>query len=221
MAAKIRPAGRVGMTSLPDSMKYLLSACALLGAFAFHTVAAEKPVSAAVTPVTLTFYVAGMECAACTDFVNQSVFQVKGVKDVQPWELGVLNISYDAEAATAHQVAQAVTEAVYLHGRPYEATLRFRVPDYARDGNAARVDAIFAAQKDWVKIETLDKDKGEFAVHFLPLKPDQRKGGAQGWSPDRLTRALRHPAPQGLGLAVAMVKEGQPEPAPTAGSAKK
>lgn len=192
-------------------MKLLLVALTLLGAFLFRSTAAAEPPS-----LTLTFYVAGMECAACTDFVNQSVFQVKGVKEVQPWELGVLNISFDPKAASAQQVAQAVTEATFLHGRPYEATLRFRIPDYAREGNAPRVDAVFAAQKDWMKVETVNRDKGEFALHFLPLKADATKVGAQGWNPERLTREL-----QGLGLAFSLVNEGQSAPAAPAAPAKK
>lgn len=197
-------------------MKNLLAALALLGALTLGTSAAGQP-GVTPHPVTLTFYIAGMECGACTDFINQSVFQVKGVKEVQPQELGCLNISFDTHVASAHQIAQAVSEALFLHGKPYEATLRFRVPDYAREGNAARVDAIFAARKDWVKVETVDRDKGEFAVHFLPLAVDKSKAGPQGWNPGHFGHPVHDPAPKGLGMAFALVKEGQPAPAPNAG----
>ncbi len=172
------------------------------------TLAAEDKPAVKPHPVTLTFYVAGMECSACTDSVSQSVRQLKSVTDIQLEELGVVNISFDTHVTSAHQIAQAVTEAFALHGKPYEATLRIRVPDYAKGGNSAKVDEVFAKRKEWVKVTTDDREKGEFTVHFLPLKVDASKPAPQGWNPGHFGHAVHDPAPKGLGLAFTLVRQG-------------
>ena len=171
------------------------------------TFADEKP-AVKPHPVKLTFYILGMECSACTDSVRQSVSGLKSVTDFEPEEIGVVNVSFDTHVTSAHQIAQAVTEAFALHGKPYEATLRIRIPDYAKDGNAAKVDAIFAKRSDWVKVTLDDREKGEFTVHFLPLKEDASKPGPQGWNPGHFGHAVHDPAPKGLGLAFTLVKAG-------------
>lgn len=192
---------------MKNSIACLASFCLL----ASGTCAAEKQAPA---PVTLTFYIAGMECSACSDFINSALCQVKSVTGVQVESFGTMNVSFDARTASAHQVAQAVAEALPLHGKPYEATLKIRVPDYTKGGNAAKVDAVFAQQKQWISVETIDKARGEFAIHFLPLKADKNKMEPQGWDPVRIVHALQDPAPSGLGLAFVLVKEGEPEPTP-------
>jgi hypothetical protein len=123
-------------------------------------------------------------------------------------ELGVVNIAFDTHVSSAHQIAQAVAEAFPLHGKPYEATLRIRVPEYGKDGNAAKIDAVFAKRKEWVRIEVMDKEKGEFAIHFLPLTVDKAKPGPQGWNPGHFGHAIHDPAPKGLGLPFSLVKQG-------------
>ncbi len=172
------------------------------------TLAAEDKPAVKPHPVTLTFFVAGMECSACTDSVSLSVRQLKSVTDIQLEELGVVNISFDTHVTSAHQIAQAVTEAFALHGKPYEATLRIRVPDYAKGGNAAKVDEVFAKRKEWVKVTTDDRDKGGFTVHFLPLKVDASKPTPQGWNPGHFGHPVHDPAPKGLGLAFTLVRQG-------------
>lgn len=160
-------------------------------------------------PETLTFYIAGMECGACVAMISQSVGEVKGVSDVDISIIsGTANISFDPRAASAHQIAQAVTDSFPVHGRPFLATLRLRVPDYAKHDNATKVDAVFAAHKKQVSVETVDRAKGEFIVHFLPLQVDGRKAGPQGWTPGEFLRAISTPAPKGPGLACTIVKEG-------------
>jgi copper chaperone CopZ len=156
-----------------------------------------------------------MECGACMDFVGQSIRTVKSVTNVEIDQvLGIANVSFDTHVSSAHQIANAVTNAFPLHGKPYAATMKMRVPEYAKDGNTAQVDAAFARRAEWVRVETVDKAKGEFLIHFLPLKADKTRTGPQGWNPGHFGHAIHDPAPKGLGLEFALVKEGQPEPVP-------
>jgi hypothetical protein len=67
--------------------------------------------------------------------------------------------------------------------------MKLRVPDYAKDDNAAKVDAVFAKQKADVTVEMVNREKGEFVMRFLPLKVDVSKAGPriqrrQVWSSD-------------------------------------
>lgn len=39
------------------------------------------------------------------------------------------------------------------------------------------MEALFAAWKDALKLEVIDKAKGEVLVHFLPLEADKKKAG--------------------------------------------
>lgn len=200
---------RAGMK---ESMAVWTSLC-LLTAGVF----AAEPQGAALRPVTLTFYLSGMECAACGAFISQSINEVKSVTGVDLDMFGgYANVTFDPRVASAHQIAQAVTEAMPLHGKPYSSTLKLRVPDYAMGGNAAKVDAVFAGRKEWVEVEVADRAKGEFVVNFLPLKVDKSKEGPQGWNPGHFEHAISDAAPKGLGLGFTLVKEGQDSPAPKA-----
>jgi copper chaperone CopZ len=165
--------------------------------------AAEKPVA------NLTFFVGGIECAACVEVVRQSVAEVEGVANVELEQRldSVARVTYDPSKASAHQIAQGVMEAVQLHGRPYEPWLHLKVPDYAKGGNAAKVDAVMAKMKTWVDIAVMDEKTGEFLVHFKALKKDELKAGPQGWRPEMLEKALSGPMPEGLGLACEWVTE--------------
>jgi copper chaperone CopZ len=158
--------------------------------------AAEKPVA------NLTFFVGGIECAACVEVVRQSVAEVEGVANVELEQRldSVARVTYDPSKASAHQIAQ-------LHGRPYEPWLHLKVPDYAKGGNAAKVDAVMAKMKTWVDIAVMDEKTGEFLVHFKALKKDELKSGPQGWRPEMLEKALSGPVPEGLGLACEWVTE--------------
>jgi copper chaperone CopZ len=193
-------------------MKRCTALFASLFLFTPFASAADKPAASSQT-ATLTFFITGMECSACTYSVIEAVNSVNSVTEVQPDELGVLNISFDPRAASVHQIAQAVANALPLHGKPYEATLRFFVPDYAKSGNSAKVDDVFAKQKEWAKVEVVDRDKGEFVVRFLPLKADKTKQGPQGWNLGDFNRAVHDPAPKGLGLEITLVKQGQADAA--------
>lgn len=168
------------------------------------SIAAEKPKSAQVV-----FNVAGLECPACVYSVYQSIKEAKGVSDVDVMQTtdGYAKVSYDPKIISEHQVAQAVRGAYPLHGTPYLISLRLRVPDYAKPGCGAKVDAVFAAWTKWVEVKPFDPANGEFRIQFKALESDTKTVGPRGWNLAQLTKALSAPAPDGFGLEVVI---GQP-----------
>lgn len=156
---------------------------------------------------TLTFYVSGVECGSCVYVVQQSISETPGVADATVVQVldNHANIVFDPKVVSEHQIAQAVREALPIHGKPYLATLKLQVPDYAK--HAAKVDDLFARWKDWVTLETVDKNKGELLIHFNELKHDAKKTGPQGWSLAQFTVAMKSPKPVGLGLDFTLEQE--------------
>ena len=177
-------------------LRFILTTIACLSSLAH---ADDKP-----KPVTRTFYVSGVECGSCVYAVQQSVTETKGVADVTVVQLidSIANVTFDPKKVSDQQIAQAVREAYPLHGMPYLATLKLRMPGYAK--NAAKVDRLFAGWKKSVTMEVIDKAKGELVVHFLPLEVDAQKTAPQGWS-----IALLAEAAKGLGLDFNVESEGQ------------
>lgn len=173
-------------------------------------VLANEPPSPSAQSTTLTFYIAGVECVACVDVICRSLSDWDGVTSVAMTQNfdSYANITFDPKKVSPHQIAQAITEAPGLHGKPYEPTLRLRIPDYSKANNAANVGAVFARFRDRVTVDTIDSAKGEFIVHFLPLTEREDIEGPQGWSWDVFTHALRDPSPKGLGLSVEAEREG-------------
>ncbi len=150
----------------------------------------------------LTFDVTGLECGACVYAVQQAIRETKGVSDVEVMQTteGYARVVFDPKVVTEHQIAQSVREAFPLHGAPYLIKLRVRLPAYAKDGVSAKVDVVFARWQKWVVVKPVNKEKGEFLIQFKPLEKDSKAAGPQGWSLTELTRALKAPAPEGLGL---------------------
>ena len=155
-------------------------------------------------PSELTFDVAGLECGSCVYSVYQAIKETKGVHDVEVMQTtdGYAKVVYDPKVVSEHQIAQAVREAFPLHGSPYLIKLRLRIPAYSGNGLAARVDAVFVRWRNWVDVEPLDRATGEFVLQFKPLDQNPAIAGPQGWTIAHLTRALKAPAPEGLGLEV-------------------
>ena len=155
----------------------------------------------------VTFYVSGVECGSCVYLVQQSISETKGVADATVVQVidTYANVVFDPKRVSEHQVAQAVREALPIHGKPYLATLKLHVPDYAK--HAAKVDGLFERWKDWVEVETVDKAKGELLIHFHELKSDPKKTGPQGWSLAQFAAAMKSPAPKGLGLDFTLEEE--------------
>lgn len=181
----------------------------LLSAFAAISWAAQ-PVAVAPHPTTQTFYIANVESDACVASITESVRKVKSVTKVEGLtpSSGYANISFDSHADSFQQIAQAIADAAPAKGKPYVATMKLRVPDYAKGDNAAKVDAVFAKSKGLVKVETINADKGEFRLSFLPLTADPQKTGPQGWNGGRFGHPIHDAPPKGLGLAIAFVREG-------------
>lgn len=144
-------------------------------------------------PVTLTFYVSGVECPSCAYSVNYAIEQLKPVSEVEAGQFieNFVNVTFDPRQVGPQQIAHAVTEAVPLHGTPYEATLKLRIPTYAKQGNAKRVDAVFTAWKAWLEVESVDPAKGEFILHFKPLTAPPEATGPCGWTLARLETDLK------------------------------
>lgn len=158
--------------------------------------------------VTYSFFLSGVECPSCVYSVWQSLQGIKGISDVNAQQRldSFATVTFDPQLVSVHRIAQAVSEAWPLHGKPYLASLTLQVPDYNKNGNAAKADAIFAAQKPWVKIEVLDAKRGEFSIAIELAKPSDDKKSAKSWHPDDLLRALRAAPPNGPGLACSFVE---------------
>ncbi|MFZ2639465.1 MAG: heavy-metal-associated domain-containing protein [Verrucomicrobiia bacterium] len=190
-------------------MKTSLLSLSIIAALAFTVSAAEKkPYKPAFT--TQTFYVSNVECDNCVANITESIQKVKSVTKVEKLtpQSGYVNVSFDAHADSFQQIAQAIADATPAKGKKYAATMKFRVPDYAKDDNAAKVDAVFAKSSAFVKVEATNKEKGEFLISFLPLTLDAKKTGPQGWNAGRFGHPIHDPAPKGLGLAYSFVREG-------------
>lgn len=157
----------------------------------------------------MTFYVSGVECGSCVYIVQQSIRETKGVADATVVQMidACANVVFDPKVSSEHQIAQAVREALPIHGKPYLATLKLHVPGYAK--HAAKVDSLFARWKDWVELETVDKSKGELLIHFHELRIDPKKTGPQGWSLAQFAAAMKSPKPKGLGLDFTVENEAQ------------
>jgi copper chaperone CopZ len=165
-------------------------------------------------PVTATFYIDHVQCSSCVDAITESVKNVKSVTAVKmdPAQ-GYANISFDSHVSSYHQIAQAIGDADPQHGTKYTPSLKFKVTDYAKGENAAKVDAVFAKSKEQVSVEVTDKTKGEFTLKFLPLKVDASKEGPQGWNAGKFGHPIGDEAPKGLGLKFVMNREGAAVPA--------
>ena len=157
----------------------------------------------------MTFYVSGVECGSCVYIVQQSINETKGVADATVVQMidAYANVVFDPKVSSEHQIAQSMREALPIHGKPYLATLKLHVPDYAK--HAAKVDGLFARWKDWVELETVDKAKGELLIHFHELRIDPKKTGPQGWSLAQFAAAMKSPKPKGLGLDFTVENEAQ------------
>jgi hypothetical protein len=108
---------------------------------------------------------------------------------------GFANIYYYHHAVKHQQIAQAIADAGH-----YEASLRFVVPGYA--ANAEKVDAIFTSVREKVTIAPIRREKGEFVLHFLPLKPEKPGPHGVGFNFGEVFHPLAEPPPAGLGLKV-------------------
>ncbi len=175
-----------------DFMRFLLLHLLLLSTACVSTVLADE--SGAVTR---TFYVTGVECGACVYLVQLSASECKGVlkADVVQTADNFANVTFNPRMVSEHQIAQAIRDAMPLHGTPYLARLKVRVDGYSK--HAAALDALFQNWRHWVQWEVVDAGKGELVVHFLPLELNAPRSGPVGWSVSEFREALRSVLPTG------------------------
>ncbi len=176
---------------------------ALFAVLTLPLAAAEK-----AKPVTATFYINEVKCSSCVSAIDESLRKLPTVTKVDNLSenTGLANVTFDPKTVSYHQVAQAIFATAPVHSDPYIASLKFTIADYAKAGNAAKVDAIFAQHKSNVRVEMKNKARGEFALFFEPLRAEGKKG-PQGWNFDQFVAAIQEPAPKGLGLTFELASE--------------
>jgi len=182
----------------------LLSAVLVMAGCLITTVAAEDPSDAYQphTP-TLLFYLSNVTGPEDAEAIRVSVQKLASVKKINADAArGLVQVRFDSHVVSFHQVAQAIAAAGATLGKKYDPRLKIRVPEYAQPGNAAKVDAIFAGKRlnQRVKIEPVDKTKGDFIVHFLPLQIPAGGIGPEGFNGGHLNHPIHDPPPRGLGL---------------------
>ena len=182
----------------------------LLAALILPVRAADQAKPAAkVAPTTATFYITEVKCSSCASSIDESLRKLPTVTKIAELSesSGYAVITFDPQAVSYHQVAQAVLAAAPVHGDAYVASLKFIIPAYAKGENAAKVDAIFAKAKSNVRVELKNKARGEFQLFFEPLAVKAGAKGPQGWNLDQFVSAIQAPAPNGLGLTFEVKSE--------------
>jgi hypothetical protein len=174
----------------------------------------EKPdeVRQPHTP-TLIFYLTGVASQRDADAIRLSVQQLKSATTVTVnTNRSYARIRFDSHAVSYHQVAQALADAGTSLGKNYHPYLIFSVTEYAGSNNAVAVDKIFAGKRlnTRVTVQLLDKTKGLFQVHFLPLKVDPKQAVPQGFNGGHLHHPISDPPPRGLGLTSDYASEDDP-----------
>jgi hypothetical protein len=99
-------------------------------------------------------------------------------------------------------IAQAVREAPGLHGMPYIATMKLRVPGFAQ--HATKVKLLFDKWKPWIEVVVWDEHAGDLIVNFVELKKDDKGAFPRGWSLAQLSGHLRT-----LGLKYEVLSPGE------------
>ncbi|MDP1587840.1 MAG: heavy-metal-associated domain-containing protein [Prosthecobacter sp.] len=170
---------------------------ALLLSLALH--AEDKP-----APAKTVFVVSGLECGSCVYMVQHQLSQTPGIVEVEVLQglEGYANVNYDPKVVSEHQIAQAVREAPGLHGTPYTATMKLRVPGFSQ--NAAKVKALFESWKPSIELVVWDEHAGELIVNFHELNKDAKGSFPRGWSLAQLSESL-----QRLGLKFEILSPGE------------
>jgi len=169
---------------------------AILFSFSLH--AADKP-----APAKAVFTISGLECGSCVYMVQHQLSQTPGIAEVEVMQgiEGYASVSYDPKLVSEHQIAQAVREAPGLHGMPYIASMRLRVPGFSQ--NSTQVKALFEKWKPSIELVVWDDHAGELIVNFAELKKDAKGAFVRGWSIAQLEDALKK-----LGLTFEILSPG-------------
>jgi len=152
---------------------------------------------------TLIFYLSGASSQQDAAAIRAAVQKLKSASTVSVnTNRSYARIRFDSHVVSYHQVAQALGDAGVTLGKTYDPWLIFTVTEYNQTNHAARVDAIFAGKRlnQRVRVKLLDKTKGEFSIHFLPLKMAPQQNGLPGFNGGHLHHPISDPPPRGLGL---------------------
>lgn len=190
-------------------MKRLLQILALILATSLPIYGADAEKSATTNTVTATFYITEVKCAACVSLLNDSMRNVTGVLDIDGLTevSGYARVSFDPKKADHQRIAQAVADTIQIHGEPFVAVLKLLIPDYAKEGNTAKVDALIAQQKDLVTLECRNRARGLFIVRFKPTTTPSSTSTNTVWKPEQLLTAVKK-----LGLDTRFVEEAPVNP---------
>ncbi len=166
-------------------------------------------------PATDSFYIANVTSVQDVARISESLKEVQSFSKIEALSptSGYAEISFDAHANSYAEVAQAIMNARSSTGRPFAVSLKIRIKDYAVPGNAPKFDAVFAASKATVSVETVDAKRGDFIIHFLPFARDPAKPSPQGWNWGNFYHPIQDAPPKGLGLTIIRLHEGVTPPA--------
>ncbi len=166
------------------------------------------------SPSSRTFFIEGVKSDADVQAIVAAASKAKSVTavvDLTPTS-GFANIAFDHHAVTHQQIAQAIADA-----GAFQVSFKFIVPDYAKEGNAAKIDAVFARFAKLVTIAPLDREKNLFVIRFLPFRPQPGQPLGMGFNFGHIAHPIIDPAPKGMGLRLQQVAEGSlARPAPAA-----
>jgi len=162
---------------------------------------ADKPAVSKTTD----FVISGLECSSCAYMVQYQLSQTQGIVEVEVLQglADFARVTYNPAQVSEHQIAQAVREAVGLHGTPYIATLQIRIAGYAQ--HSAKVKALFEPWKSWVGFQKSDAHPDELILSFQELKPDAKGATPRGWTLFQLADGL-----QRLGLKLEILTPDMP-----------
>ncbi len=136
-------------------MRFSLLLITAFFATALH--AADKPAPA--KEANTVFVISGLECGSCVYMVQNQLANTDGINEVEVLQglEGFARVKFDPKRLSEHQIAQAVREAPGLHGMPYIASMKLRVPGFSQ--HAAKVKALFEKWKPMIELEVWDEGR--------------------------------------------------------------
>jgi len=175
--------------------------------------AASDPAATQPHTPTLIFYLSGAKGPPDADAIGAAVQKLQSARVVDfNADRGYVRARFDSHVVSYHQVAQAISDAGKSLGKTYDPYLIYSVTDYGKADNSAKVDAVLAGKRlnQRVRVTPLDKAKGIFAIHFLPLTVNPKDGTPQGFNGGHLHHPISDPPPRGLGLQSGYASEEDP-----------
>jgi acetyl esterase/lipase len=188
----------------------VLAACCVAFSGRVHGAEPDDDAYQPHTP-TLIFHLTGANRPEDEEAIRATVQKLPSLrKCVVNTARGYVQVRFDSHVVSYHQVAQAIADAGTARGKTFDPRLPILVPEYAQ--NAAKVDEVFAGKRlnQRVRIEPVDKAKGEFVIHFLHLEIDPSETGPQGFNGGHLNHPMHDPPPRGLGLKFTYASEAPP-----------